>query len=59
MYGDDYVLNICEMDKIYMVCRKSTGSDHVYRTVAECTSREVAEILYAVLTKKEANHVRR
>lgn len=49
---DEYIIHICPKDQLFMVCRKSAGTPHVWWTVAECYTREVAELLYKVLMKK-------
>ena len=48
----EYLLHICDRDNLYMVIRRSERTPYVYRTVAECYTRESAEILYHELIKK-------
>ncbi len=49
--SDEYFINFCRRDQIWLVCRQTSRDKKFYITVAECFTEEAALILWKELSK--------
>ncbi len=52
MKEDEYIINYCRRDQVWIVCRRTARTRHVFTTIAECFTAHAAEILYEELKKE-------
>ncbi len=48
---EEFIINYCRRDQVWLVCRRTARDKKMFITIAECFTKESAEILYRELTK--------
>lgn len=53
----EYILTVCEFDRLYFVARQSSSNPQVYRNIAQCMSMEDAKFILDAFTGRIAEVV--
>lgn len=49
--NEEFLINFCRRDQVWLVMRKTARKEYFYITVAECFTEEAAELLRNSLIK--------
>ncbi len=49
--NEEFIINFCRRDQIWLVCRQTARDKKFYITIAECFTEEAALILHKELSK--------
>ncbi len=51
--NEEFIINFCRRDQIWLVMRRTARCDYMYITVAECFTEESAQLLRKALREKK------